>query len=219
MPPSRRRSCANDAADRRRHSRIDIGIVIQVVDAATKRAYSAMTRDISFTGISIVQSAMPTLNSYVVIQLPRRRQKFDAVRCQVVHVRDLADGLFCIGCAFVSIEEGAAAAANKSHAPANTGAKAPEPAAPRRAGRIASGCAVGPRTVGRDYAPWGGSAVSRISNASASFSFSSTFASATSFTFDDGGPFFTRSSSGATSFSGPSATISTRRSVRFAPTP
>src|SRR5205085_5270457 len=70
---------ATDAADRRRHSRIDIGIVIQVVDVATQRTYSAMTRDISFTGISIVQSSMPTLNSYVIIQLPRRRQKFDAV--------------------------------------------------------------------------------------------------------------------------------------------
>lgn len=105
---------ATDAADRRRHSRIDIGIVIQVVDAATKRSYSAMTRDISFTGISIVQSAMPTLNSYVIIQLPRRRQKFDAVRCQVMHVRDLADGLFCIGCAFVAIE---APAANKPETP------------------------------------------------------------------------------------------------------
>jgi hypothetical protein len=96
---------ATDAADRRRHSRIDIGIVIQLVDAATKRAYSAMTRDISFTGISIVQSWMPVLNSYVIIQLPRRRHKFDAVRCQVMHVRDLADGLFCIGCAFVAVED------------------------------------------------------------------------------------------------------------------
>ena len=105
---------ATDAADRRRHSRIDIGIVIQVVDVATQRTYSAMTRDISFTGISIVQSAMPTLNSSVIIQLPRRRQKFDAVRCQVMHVRDLADGLFCIGCLFVAIEE---AAANKPETP------------------------------------------------------------------------------------------------------
>ena len=96
---------ANDAADRRRHSRIDIGIVVKVTDVATKRAYSAMTRDISFTGISIVGSWMPVLNSYVVIQLPRRRQKFDSVRCQVMHVRDLADGLFCIGCAFVAVED------------------------------------------------------------------------------------------------------------------
>jgi len=127
---------ATDAADRRRHSRIDIGIVIQVVDVATKRTYSAMTRDISFTGISIVQSAMPTLNSYVIIQLPRRRQKFDAVRCQIMHVRDLADGLFCIGCLFVAIEEGtgaAAAVATKPNAPAGPDAKAPattEAAAP-----------------------------------------------------------------------------------------
>ena len=96
---------ATDAADRRRHSRIDIGIVIQVVDAATKRAYSAMTRDISFTGMSIVQSWMPVINSQVIVQLPRRRNKFDAVRCQVMHVRDLADGLFCVGCAFVAVEE------------------------------------------------------------------------------------------------------------------
>src|SRR3954465_3106040 len=46
---------ATDAADRRRHSRIDIGIVVQVVDVATGRAYTALTRDISFTGLSIVQ--------------------------------------------------------------------------------------------------------------------------------------------------------------------
>ena len=96
---------ANDAADRRRHSRIDIGIVVNVVDVATKRAYTAMTRDISFTGISIVQSWMPVTNSQVVVSLPRKRHKFDAVRCQVMHVRDLAEGLFCVGCAFVAAED------------------------------------------------------------------------------------------------------------------
>jgi hypothetical protein len=96
---------ATDAADRRRHSRIDIGIVVKLVDVATKRAYSAMTRDISFTGISLVQSWMPAINSQVVVQLPRRRNKFDAVRCQVLHVRDLADGLFCVGCGFVASED------------------------------------------------------------------------------------------------------------------
>ena len=122
---------ATDAADRRRHSRIDIGIVIQVVDVATKRTYSAMTRDISFTGISIVQSAMPTLNSYVIIQLPRRRQKFDAVRCQVMHVRDLADGLFCVGCAFVAIEDASTIPPPKPRTPA--GAEATPEAPPAAA--------------------------------------------------------------------------------------
>jgi hypothetical protein len=96
---------ATDAADRRRHSRIDIGIVVRLVDCATKRAYSAMTRDISFTGISLVQSWMPAINSQVIVQLPRKRNKFDAVRCQVLHVRDLADGLFCVGCAYVATED------------------------------------------------------------------------------------------------------------------
>lgn len=96
---------ATDAADRRRHSRIDVGIVVRLTDVATKREYSAMTRDISFTGISIVQSWMPAIDSQVVVSLPRKRHKFDAVRCQVLHVRDLADGLYCVGCAFVAVED------------------------------------------------------------------------------------------------------------------
>jgi hypothetical protein len=126
---------ANDAADRRRHSRIDIGIVIQLVDAATKRSYSAMMRDISFTGISIVQSWMPAIGSQVIVQLPRRRNKFDAVRCQVLHVRDLADGLFCVGCAYVAVEEakakGAGGEPDGKAAAAAPGATAPAAAAPQ----------------------------------------------------------------------------------------
>jgi hypothetical protein len=94
-----------DAADRRRHSRIDIQAVVRVVDVASKRDYSALTRDISFTGVSVVQSWMPTLGSQVIVWLPRKRHKQEPVRCQVMHVRDLADGLFCVGCGFVAAED------------------------------------------------------------------------------------------------------------------
>ena len=93
---------ARAAEERRRHTRIEIDGSICVRDLTSNQKYGARTRDISFSGISIIQSKASPAGSRIVVSLPQRKGGLYDVHCAVLHVRDMADQLYCVGCEFVS---------------------------------------------------------------------------------------------------------------------
>jgi hypothetical protein len=95
-------------ADRRRHSRINVSDGVRVVEVATGRVYKALTRDICFTGVSLLQSTRAEVRDQLTVELRQGREKPFRVRCVVTNVREVAEGLYCVGCAFAmaELEEG-----------------------------------------------------------------------------------------------------------------
>jgi hypothetical protein len=121
-----------EAGERRRHARIDIQDTVSVVDVATGKPYGAITRDICFTGVSLLQSRAPAAGTQLIVALRHRKNQPYRVRCLVTNVRELAEGLFCVGCIFAGEEKPAppagAAAPAKAAAPAAKPAAGPAPA-------------------------------------------------------------------------------------------
>jgi len=124
-----------EAGERRRHARIDIQDAVNVVDVASGKTYGAITRDICFTGVSLLQSSSPLPGTQLIVALRHRKNQPYRVRCAVLNVRELAEGLYCVGCIFIAPEGGTAAspatATAKPAAPATPAATpAPAPATP-----------------------------------------------------------------------------------------
>ena len=124
-----------EAGERRRHARIDIQDTVTVVDVASGKSYGAITRDICFTGVSLLQSSSPLPGTQLIVALRHRKNQPYRVRCAVLNVRELAEGLYCVGCIFIAPEGGTAAspatATAKPAAPATPAATpAPAPATP-----------------------------------------------------------------------------------------
>jgi hypothetical protein len=93
---------ARAAEERRRHTRIEIDGSVCVLDVTSNHKYGARTRDISFSGISIIQSKAPPAGARIVVSLPQRRDAPFEVHCKVLSVRGMADELYCVGCEFVA---------------------------------------------------------------------------------------------------------------------
>jgi hypothetical protein len=91
-------------SDRRRHSRINISDCVRVVDVATGRAYRALTRDICFTGISLLQNTKAAVRDQLTVEIRQGREQPFRVRCVVTNVREVAEGLYCLGCVFAMAE-------------------------------------------------------------------------------------------------------------------
>jgi hypothetical protein len=96
------------SSDRRRHSRINMSDGVRVVDVATGREYKALTRDICFTGVSLLQNTRAEVRDQLTVELRQGREKPFRVRCVVTNVREVAEGLYCVGCVFAmaELEEG-----------------------------------------------------------------------------------------------------------------
>jgi pentose-5-phosphate-3-epimerase len=90
------------AQERRRHSRIEIDGSVGVTDLASNHKYGARTKDISFSGISIIQSKAPPAGSRIVVSLPQRHRASFDVHCTVLYVRAMAEHLYCVGCTFTA---------------------------------------------------------------------------------------------------------------------
>jgi len=118
------------AGERRRHSRIEVEDTVAVTDAATGRAYKAIMRDICFTGISILQSVPAAVRDQLIVDLRHRKAKPYRVRCVVANVREMAEGVFCIGCAFAGAEPTTPTSAAEPSTAAAPAASPPPPAAP-----------------------------------------------------------------------------------------
>jgi hypothetical protein len=92
-----------DAGESSLHSRIYISVGVKVLDVASGQAYGALTRDISFASLSLIQSRVPAPGAELVIELPLNKNKQFRVRCKVGPIRELADGLFRVSCLFVEV--------------------------------------------------------------------------------------------------------------------
>jgi hypothetical protein len=117
----------------RRHSRLDIeGGRVQIVDIASKTAYTALTRDISFDGLTLLQSRAPAPGAQVVVALARKKQGQYQIRCSVVQVKELAENLYSVRCTFIALHEAVPAPAAPplaAAAPATSAATPPAAAA------------------------------------------------------------------------------------------
>src|SRR6266700_3473777 len=82
---------ARAADQRRRHSRIEIDGSVAVLDLASNQKYGARTRDISFSGISILQSRAPAAGARIVVSLPQGKREAFEVHCTVLNVRAMAE--------------------------------------------------------------------------------------------------------------------------------
>jgi hypothetical protein len=70
-------------------------------DGAPGESFTALTRDISFAGVGLVQHKQVARNSLLIVRLPRKGKKPLVMLCKAIHVRELADGVFTIGAEFV----------------------------------------------------------------------------------------------------------------------
>jgi c-di-GMP-binding flagellar brake protein YcgR len=60
------------------------------------RSFSVLTRDISITGMGVLQSIALSSNQNVIVELPRPQSPLFVI-CVVMHCRPLADGLLAVG--------------------------------------------------------------------------------------------------------------------------
>jgi hypothetical protein len=137
-----------EAGERRRHARIDIQDTVSVIDVASGKTYGAITRDICFTGVSLLQSTAPAIGTQLVVALRHRKNQPYRVRCAVTNIRELAEGLFCVGCLFMGQENAPAAAT-----PATATAKPAAPPAPAAQSPAAPAAAATPTTPPAASAP------------------------------------------------------------------
>jgi hypothetical protein len=100
---------ADEHGERRRHSRIVATAPVRVVDVASRRQYGAITRDISFSGVSLIQAEalMPSTGSQLVVSLPHKRNRPYLARCVVIGARRVAEGICCVGCEFTAFDKDA----------------------------------------------------------------------------------------------------------------
>lgn len=98
---------AGKGAEKRRATRLEVqgNVVIAPVlpDGTVGQSFTAITRDISFVGVGLLQSRAMKLGEAVVIRLPRGSKDPLFVVSKVQHVRPLAEGLYVIGAEFTNI--------------------------------------------------------------------------------------------------------------------
>ena len=79
-------------------------VTIHLVDNnRVTRSFSAITRDISITGIGLLQSVALSINQNVIIALPRPTSTPLFVVSTVVVCKPLADGLVAVGLEFAEM--------------------------------------------------------------------------------------------------------------------
>jgi hypothetical protein len=66
------------------------------------RSFSALTRDISITGMGVLQSVALSSGQNVVVALPRPQSPLFVI-CSVMHCRPLADGVLAVGLEFAEL--------------------------------------------------------------------------------------------------------------------
>jgi hypothetical protein len=72
-------------------------------DGTLGKSFTALTRDISFVGVGLLQSRPLEQGQQVVLRLPRSHKPALFMLCSVMHVRPLADDLFIIGVEFINV--------------------------------------------------------------------------------------------------------------------
>ena len=75
--------------------------VAAIADGKTASCYTALTRDISFCGIGLIQSVPPKSGNKLLVRLPRHEKSPLMIVCDIAHCANLADGLYEVGAQFV----------------------------------------------------------------------------------------------------------------------
>jgi hypothetical protein len=91
-------------AEQRRFSRMNVQAkvaVASIVDGKAARCYTVLVQDISFGGISLMQSVELEHGSRLLVRLPRGEKPPLMMVAAVSRCTMLADGLFDIGAKFV----------------------------------------------------------------------------------------------------------------------
>jgi len=100
-------AAAGKGAEKRRAARMEVegNVVVAPLlnDGTIGQSFTAVTRDISFVGIGLLQSKRVALGDRIVVRLPRGTRDALFVHCKVQHVRPLADGLYVIGAEFAGM--------------------------------------------------------------------------------------------------------------------
>ena len=91
--------------DRRRHCRITLPVFsVSVFDLNSSKRYTAIVRDVSINGVSLLQSWAPSTGSQIIVTFAGKKKVQSEVRCEVVYVSEQANKLYAVGCTFVQIE-------------------------------------------------------------------------------------------------------------------
>ncbi len=94
-------------SEKRRAARMEVqgNVVIAPLakDGAVGKSFTAITRDISFVGVGLLQSRALEQGQNIVVRLPRGAKPALFMLCVVMHVRPLADGLYVIGAEFLNV--------------------------------------------------------------------------------------------------------------------
>jgi hypothetical protein len=102
-------SCADlgKGSEKRRAARMEVqgNVVVAPLskEGTVGKSFTAITRDISFVGVGLLQSRPLETGQKVLVRLPRGTKPALFMVCVVMHVRPLADGLYVIGIEFVSV--------------------------------------------------------------------------------------------------------------------
>ena len=92
-------------AEKRRAARMEVQGNVLVVplgkDGTLGKSFTAVTRDISFVGVGLMQSKVLEQGQQIVVRLPRGTRPALIILCVVMYVRPLADGLYVIGAEFI----------------------------------------------------------------------------------------------------------------------
>ena len=89
--------------ERRTSARMEVQAQVKLypfVNGQVGQPFTAMTRDVSFRGIGLLQSKPSPSGTQFVVVLPKQVGKPLPMLCVVMYSRPLADGLYNIGAAF-----------------------------------------------------------------------------------------------------------------------
>lgn len=104
-----RSSSVGGGHERRQVTRIEVQAPIQisiVTDGKLAGDSTVLTRDVSIGGMGIMYTRQLPAGQQLVARLPRANRKPPLVLlCRVTHCRQLADGIYGVGIAFVQLLE------------------------------------------------------------------------------------------------------------------
>jgi hypothetical protein len=93
---------ASNGSDKRRTARFCVIARVEVMHTASKRVYTALTRDLSLEGLGLLQSWEMAKGDSFSVSLPRGKGQFVVAQCVVQHAKQLCEGIWGIGALFVT---------------------------------------------------------------------------------------------------------------------
>jgi len=91
------------ASDKRRYVRHSVVSRVDILSHAIGATYAALTRDLSVEGLGLLNSVPLERGEQFSVSLPRTAKAGPLVaQCTVLHMREVAEGIWGIGAAFVA---------------------------------------------------------------------------------------------------------------------